>query len=699
MENSDRDSESIIDNPKFKQDIDIGVLHQAFKESVDNINKFQNRAQENHNTMICYWEGQSSDQRKWAAREGERVFPYAGSSDIRIPFVENYVRCHVAKFMEAFRRMRIIAYPISSDIKDISKSHYASAFLKFIISQMKEFYDEAELAANYYFRYGLTITYQCWDEVEQRIRETFTVDDIPAEFGPIILDEAQEALAIEIVSQLVDGVSVKSIKKALAEMRADGSAELVRTISTRKRAMIKAMSPIDEVFFPASATTDINKCPVIWHMVYKTPEEVVLAETLEGWNGEFVDKALKQIGVDSLESAGTSEMKSQESGNSVSTSTRCEGLIQLLYSWERKIDSDGVSGVYLTISHPMISDVYAKRELSSYEHGQYPFTVTKRERWSNRLYDTRGYPEIGYGFQANYKGLMDSAFNAESLTTMKPMQRRLMGLQDSGDVEISPLAVVDVISHDQYKPLEISSEPTLNIKMREDLSRLADDYFGRVNALNDPAEARAKTQLESDKLVQHFTRALDQIYLLYKQYGDSEMFFKVSGREEAVVYKNDKNDIYDFQISIDNGQGDIEIMQTKVKILSELGKLATDGSFDMNELAAVGAEMIDAGIADRIIKGPQVAYEKSVSDEQLAIAKITSGVGVDVPEEQFNQVRYDTYMQWFMKETTQKRLAGDQEVAMLAENRAKQWEQQKVQYTENAQTGRMGAPQMGAIRD
>ena len=58
------------------------------------------RAKLNYDARHCIWPGQSSDGRKWYARQGEdQVFPWPGASDARVPLTDLYIRKHVALLM------------------------------------------------------------------------------------------------------------------------------------------------------------------------------------------------------------------------------------------------------------------------------------------------------------------------------------------------------------------------------------------------------------------------------------------------------------------------------------------------------------------------------------------------------------------------------------------------------------------------
>ena len=55
-------------------------------------------------------------------------------------------------------------------------------------------------------------------------------------------------------------------------------------------------------------------------------------------------------------------------------------LVRIVYCYQRLLDEDNVPGIYCTIYHANIPDLYAKHQLFDYAHGQYPFVVTTLEK-------------------------------------------------------------------------------------------------------------------------------------------------------------------------------------------------------------------------------------------------------------------------------------------------------------------------------
>ncbi|HEY1053431.1 MAG TPA: hypothetical protein VGE39_26850, partial [Prosthecobacter sp.] len=76
------------------------------------------RMERNHNTRFAWWEGQSDDGKKWGDPGGRRlkpgqvprdVFPWEGSSDVRIRQVEKVIREHnVLKRLAVQRRQQVV---------------------------------------------------------------------------------------------------------------------------------------------------------------------------------------------------------------------------------------------------------------------------------------------------------------------------------------------------------------------------------------------------------------------------------------------------------------------------------------------------------------------------------------------------------------------------------------------------------------
>ena len=126
-----------------------------------------------------------------------------------------------------------------------------------------------------------------------------------------------------------------------------------------------------------------------------------------------------------------------KSANRNNSFTMTISTSKIVYAYQRLLDEDNAPGIYCTVFYPRITDSYAKHQLMDYAHGKYPFVVSTYERTSKRLYSTRSIPQIAEPDQQALKVEVDSAIDAQSLTTLPPIEHPLEDLQvDSGLVSV-----------------------------------------------------------------------------------------------------------------------------------------------------------------------------------------------------------------------------------------------------------------------
>ena len=241
----------------------------------------------------------------------------------------------------------------------------------------------------------------------------------------------------------------------LREMRKDGETTIPVTRQVVSRPKIRALAPDEDVFWPSYAMNP-QEAPYMFHAVSMTPEQLRSKISTENWSEEFVDAAIELAG----KGEDTDENVYRLREDDEFTRDYENSLVRIVYCYQRLLDEDNIPGLYCTILHPNISDLYAKHQLLDYAHGQYPFVVTTIERTSKKLYASRSIPERLESLQQVLKAETDAGIDAQSITTLPPLEHPIgrsphpagarvfvyrIARQESTDSQILPV-VVQVIS-------------------------------------------------------------------------------------------------------------------------------------------------------------------------------------------------------------------------------------------------------------
>lgn len=689
---------------------DIKALVGAFKETRVWSDYFIQQCKRNADTRFCRWPGQTYDQRKHTNDLGKQAMPWEGASDMRFFFVDSYIKYLVAMIMASWRRARITANPSNNSFSDIRKAGRAASFIRWVANQIPDLYKQSEVALNYLFEKGMTVTYQCWMREIRKLDKCVKLGDFDSQVQQIVLTPEMEEMAIKIAKQYLhtpefnatydnkyeidkDGNrkyipakewSDDEIKEILIELRQTGESYMEVNTPIVDRAGLYALNPEEDIFFPTS-TIDIQNAPYGFQVMYYTAHELRQKVESEGWDSAFVEQCIAEfVGKDNIFLAAGVRM---DGTNNVWE--RLKNMVQLIHVWQKLTTKDGNVAIWETVIHPNTTERFGVHKLSPYNHGEYPFVVTKLEDYSKRLYESRGLPEVLKGTQDNIKAQFDAKIDRTNLTNLPPLLEVYTGLDAPGGY-IAPASKYRIRSEGELTWMAPPVADPMGPEVIEALLIHADTIVGRPNEKIDPMESRNRQQMFHDKWAEHCQKVFKQLYSLYLQYGPDEVLFRASGSSEILQFKKDMSEVYDYNIALDSQGSDAELLKVKSEMVTQILPLDLGGKIDKSKLVSYLINAIDPAMADDVVSGEGDASQQSIKEEQSAIAAITSGLDVDIHPNEFNQTKAQYYSQWFQRPDIQHKLQQDPVVGQIAEKRMKQWQQQQIQFQVNSQTGKLG---------
>lgn len=691
---------------------DIKSLVAAFKETRVWTDYFIQQSKRNADTRFCRWPGQTFDQRKHSGGIGKQAVPWEGASDMRYFFIDSYIKYLVATIMASWRRARITANPTNNTLSDIRKANRAASFIKWVASQIPDLYQQSEVALNYLFEKGMTVTYQYWQREIRKLEKCIKLSDFPQEEQQIALTPEMEDIAIAIAKQYLNSPefnatydneyeidkdgnrkyipskkwSDEQIKTILEDLRTSGESYIEVNTPLVDRAGIYALNPEEDIFFPTS-TIDIQNAPYMFQVMYYTPHELRMKVESEGWDKNFVEHCCAQFqGKDNIFLAAGVRM---DGTNNVWE--RLKNMVQLIHVWQKLTTKDGNVAIWETVLHPNTTEMYGVHKLSPYSHGEYPFVVTKVEDYSKRLYETRGIPEVLKGCQENFKAQFDAIIDRTNITNLPPLLEIYSGLDAPGGY-IAPASKYRVRSEGELSWMAPPAADPVGPEVMQGLIMHADMIIGRPNKEIDPIESRNRLQMYHDKWAEHCQKVFKQLYMLCLQYCPDEVKFRASGSSEILTFQKDMSELYDFNIALDSQTNDAELTKTKFELIMQLVQQDTTGTIDKAKLMAFAVNAIDPAMADEVIQGNEDASEQAIKQEMDAINSITSAQDVNIHDKENNMTKAQYYSKWYQRQDVQQRLSQDPIIKQLADKRMKQWQFQQQQYQVNAQTGRLGTP-------
>jgi len=596
--------------------------------------------------------------------------------------VDNQINKCVAMVMNAVRQAHIVATPVESG--DIERANVISMFLRWLINtKMEEFYDQLELGLNHFFEKGLMCHYVWYDSQDLKQQQTIRLDEI-AQALPQIAQAIQDgSMDEELSAALKDqfNVSKSKAKAMLRELRKEGTTTVPVTRQVVNRPRLKALAPDEDVFWP-NYTIDPQEAPYVFHVLHMTPEQLRAKIASESWDEEFVEKAMEL-------SQHTQRDDTLYNVRQMDEVIRDDDeTIRIVYCYQRLLDEDDIPGIYCTIMHPDVPDLYAKHELLDYAHGKYPFVITKYEQTSKRLYSSRSIPELGEPLQQVMKIETDSMIDRQSLATLPPLEHPL----GRPPTKWGPGVRVPYRTPGEIRWADTPRFDGGNVEVRRYIQEMFDKYFGNFAPGVDQVESQNKQQAVINKVFTHLKYVLEQVWTLYQQYGPDAEFFRVTGMQDVQKFsKGRPGERFDFYLQFDVATQDPKQMLERVKAIAELAPaLDRSGTLDTEKLLQLAVGQIMPGASEKIIIPKETASQKAVDEERQTIAELVAGVPPNVRPQDAHEMKMQVFQQWLSQPDIQQKAQQDPALQERIQNYMQQ-RQMQITQKQNAQIGRLGA--------
>jgi hypothetical protein len=687
-------NESISESLTYVSDEpDIKTLKYAYDQTVTELEAYFDLCRTSYDDRRNWWPGKSRDHRK----HGADAFPWEGASDVECHVIDERITRLVSLFMASLNRANVRAFPVESG--DIARSKVVSGFLKWMVSSgyIPRFYREMELGANYLLERGILITYVGWQREDRRFLQKLDINQI-AQISPDVAVAIQEGNddeeLVALIEATFDGTNKKRAKKAIKELRKNGTTELPVVRRQVNAPDVKTLAPDGDFFFPPYVT-DPQRAPYCFWRTYYTPQELENKVVTDGWDEGFVEHVIDKyrgVNIDSIE-------REQEGRRSISLTDNAyeaEELIEICYGYQRLVDpEDGAEGIYCTVFHKEFSgdeftQGYAKFELlNGYE--DYPVVVTRLSEDGKRLYDASTIPSLLRGIQNQVKVERDSRIDRNSLATLPPILHpvgqaptdwgpgRMIPYRRKGDLDFAPTPAYN----------------TGSLEMENTMLQLADRLVG----LDEQSSiSQVRKQFLVDKFLSHTAEVLRMAYKCFQRFGPDEVFFRVTGiPDPQVLNKGNPDENFDILINFDVQNTDPETVQAKLQQFVSLNQLNANGRMNVDSLLDIAAASIDPIMADAVLQPVESAQQQVVKDVTDDLTKIFSGI--EMPARPAGaQIALQVIQQYAQQPDISQRLQQDEAFAARLEKYAGQYTFQ-MQQAQNAQIGRVGtAPaQMGDV--
>jgi hypothetical protein len=679
---------------------DIGELLSEYNRSM--INSSQgNLVTKFDNIRFARWAGQTDDGKKHSDSrpEGSPAWPFEGASDVRNRLIDSSCNELSALLVTAFQRATIRASGVTLD--DAPVSGIATNLLHWIRdSKMpQELRKEAELGAQYALQYGWSAFFVGWQQNISKRTQEITADElfqmaaqaqgsVLAELPQMILDAPDQAAAI--LQAAIPDLDASEAKRMVNEMATTGRATYDQEYVSRNLPEIVALKPWDEIIVPPE-TADLQRSRVIYRRTWMSEVELREKITTEGWDPDWVERALQQIGKSStfynINLLPTTTMLVYNGVNYMN-------MVEVVYAYTKSLDGKAPA-IYFTVFCPQAASnrkedaaSWAIHQRLDYAHGEYPFVEFRREQLRRAITDTRGIPELAVTDQDEIKAQHDSIRDHTAFSTLPPIKvvKRIGAIN-----KVGPGVQLPVVSPTDYSFMEPPArEPTVafNLINRVEANHAA--YFGTINPVVPPAKTQMLQQLLVNSWLLSWRSIYRQMFALCCQYMSPEEILRVTGGQLPQSLSEIHNE-FDLNVRFDVMDMDKEYIAQKIDFLTKVAQLDTGGVLNRTRLTEMMIQAIAPEMASELIVNQQQASVQMFKGVQSDIGNMLLGNEALYQENDPAAQTKLQYAQQVMQSNpkAQAALQQDENFKALFENYVKSL-QMSVMQQQNAQIGRIG---------
>lgn len=679
---------------------DFGVVKKAFEDTVNNNQPYADQCQQNYQVRYALWPGQTADGKKHGrgGTNQTEVVPWDGASDLRVYLTDEAINSKVAMICTAYRKAKLVAVPVEGN--DLKRARLVTNFLQWLTkTQIPELDREVEILSNYIYEKGLGALGVFWEEKQDKTLTTITLEGLQELFpGQNILeivntDSFEEGILAAF--EMFYGCSPARCRRILTDLRDTGEATVPVLGRKKARPVVRAFNLDEDLFIP-SFTSDPESASSMFRVQYFSAEELRAFVHNDGWNADWVEDAIEHCR-GKLITISQNEYNQPLSRSFVYNQQRFTDKIGVVYAYQRLSDEEGVPGIYCSIFNPLLGvdgdrshDGFAKFGLLGYAHGQYPFTVFRREHLSRKLHDSRGIPEPGKSYQDQIKIHRDSLVDAASMAILPPIFYPI-GRPPArwGAGARIPERRAGEYHYGDRPAYDPSTEKSQQLLM-DSFNR----YNGFVSAQTDPQFSALKNQCEVDKFMGSMSIVFRQIWALYKQYGSDKVYFRVIGvRQEdpQEFIKGDQDEDFDFTLNFSVDSMDMERQQAKLEAMAKvIATFDSQGQADRSEAFQIAMEAIDPNWAERVVSPKEVGTQRVVNETHNMLAQVFSGVDRDIDLGAPPQLTLQVMQQYAQSPDVQQRYQQDPAFRQRFDKLVKQTQFQITQHVDNAKIGRYG---------
>ena len=678
----------------------VGELMSEYNRSMVNSSQ-GNLVTKFDNIRFARWSGQTDDGKKHSENrpEGSPAWPFEGASDVRNRLIDSSCNELTYLLVSAFEKADIRSNP--NELNDTVIASTGTTLLRWVRDNKmpQQLRKEAELGAQYALQYGWSAFFVGWQQHISVRSQPITMEQVMIlaqqsgsetlmELPQLIMTAQDQAAAI--IQAAIPNVTLTDTKRMVKELAATGQSSYDEEYVSRNLPEIVALKPWDEIIFPPEVA-DLQRSRVIFRRTWMSEVELREKITTEGWNPDWVDLALQQLGKSStfynINLLPTTTMLAYNG-------TNYSNMVEVVYCYTKSMDGDAPAIYYTVIcpqaasNMPQAMDSYAIHERLDYAHGEYPFVEFRREQLRRAVTDTRGIPELAATDQDEIKAQHDSIRDHTAFSTLPPIKvvKRIGTIN-----KVGPGVQLPVVNQSDYTFMDPPArEPTTAFNLIQAVEANHAGYFGTINSNVAPMKTQILQQALVNSWLMTWRSVFRQMFALCCQYMSPEEIFKITGSQLPQNFSS-IHDEFDLNIRFDVMNLDREYVAQKIQFLSQIAQMDVGGVLNRNRLTEMMIQAIAPEMAGELVLNPQQASQEMYKGVQSDIALMLLGNEALYQENDPAAQTKLQYTQQIMQTNpkAQAALQQDQNFQQLFNNYVKSLQMSAMQQ-QNAQIGRIG---------
>jgi hypothetical protein len=653
------------------------------------------------NIRFCRWSGQTDDGKKHSENrpDGSPAMPFEGASDVRNRLIDATCNELSNLLVSAFQKAEIRA--TGNDLTTLPVGAVATTLLHWVrdTKMPQQLHKEAMLGAQYAMQYGWSAFFVGWQQNISKRSQPITMDQVmqlAQQSGSQVMMQLPQmimqnpAQAAIIVQSAIPSVTESESIRMVNELRETGETSYDEEYVSKNLPEIVALKPWDEIIFPPE-TADLQRSRVIFRRTWMSEVELREKITTEGWNPDWVDKALQQIGKSStfynINLLPTTTMLVYNGVNYMN-------MVEIVYAYTKSLDGDAPA-IFYTVFCPQSASnrkddhaSWAIHERLDYAHGEYPFVEFRREQLRRAITDTRGIPELAQTDQDEIKAQHDSIRDHTAFSTLPPIKVvKRVGVIN----KVGPGVHLPVTNLNDYTFMEPPArEPTVAFNLINRVESHHSAYFGTTNQMVEVPKTQLAQQALVNSWLLSWRSVFRQMFALCCQYMSPEEIYRIT-KAELPTNLSAIHDEFDINVRFDVMSLDKEYIAQKVDFLTKIKQMDTGGVLNSNRLTEMMIQAIAPEMAKELIMDQTAASQKMFKDVQTDIGMMLLGNEAMYQE---NDPTAQTKLQYAQQiiqanQKAQQALQQDQNFQQLFDNYVKSL-QMSVMQQQNAQVGRIG---------